>query len=278
MKSHIEKYIFPVDKVSVLIDENISIIGKLPTSFSKHLYDKVSHIMTDDHYNQFLYDCPQCNLEIGLSSNATKEVASNQNSVEIWNKYRVNFGRPQWNNEFQGNESVLEVGLIHSIHFTKGCYTGQESVVNSYANIRRRLYSVDVTIASSETLIDLTNKEIVQMNEEGIQIVVGRITSFDLSKVKSGVINAIALLKTSAVLSAHLSLYVRVNDSRLSISKLNNESFVFPHYNVSDASSPPIISKQLNTLKQQKLIDEERKEKKQKEILAKLELLKSKKI
>ena len=81
---------------------------------------------------------------------------------------RLAAGKPSFARE-QGpavNSSVLELGLVHSVHFTKGCYAGQEVVAKTAAMnaVRRRLCVLQTLTAygaaAGDKVVDLDGEEV----------------------------------------------------------------------------------------------------------------------
>ncbi len=59
---------------------------------------------------------------------------------------RIEHGRPRYGEEITERYLVQETGQLHAVHFTKGCYLGQEIVerVRSRAQIHRALHRLEI--------------------------------------------------------------------------------------------------------------------------------------
>ena len=59
---------------------------------------------------------------------------------------RIEHGRPRYGEEITERYLVQETGQLHAVHFSKGCYLGQEIVerVRSRAQIHRELHRVEI--------------------------------------------------------------------------------------------------------------------------------------
>ena len=62
---------------------------------------------------------------------------------------RIENGRPRYGEEITERYLVQETGQLHAVHFTKGCYLGQEIVerVRSRAQIHRALHRLEIESA-----------------------------------------------------------------------------------------------------------------------------------
>jgi folate-binding protein YgfZ len=65
----------------------------------------------------------------------------------IWNRLRIQAGRPQPGTELTEDYNPLEAGLWHSISFEKGCYIGQETIarLNTYQGVKQQLWGIQLS-------------------------------------------------------------------------------------------------------------------------------------
>jgi folate-binding protein YgfZ len=65
----------------------------------------------------------------------------------VWNRLRIQAGRPQPGTELTEDYNPLEAGLWHSISFEKGCYIGQETIarLNTYQGVKQQLWGIQLS-------------------------------------------------------------------------------------------------------------------------------------
>ena len=80
------------------------------------------------------------------------EILNNNFADETFEIFRTIVGKPGVNNEQKMNYTALELGLVHSIHFNKGCYTGQEIVSKTVTmnTIRKKICLIRPCDAKSD--------------------------------------------------------------------------------------------------------------------------------
>lgn len=62
----------------------------------------------------------------------------------VWEQLRIQQGRPAANQELTEDYNPLEVGLLQTISFEKGCYIGQETIarLNTYKGVKQHLWGI----------------------------------------------------------------------------------------------------------------------------------------
>jgi tRNA-modifying protein YgfZ len=149
---------------------NSTALGALPSY--AHVHVKV------DNYDVLIARTPDLELE-GFDLIAPVEVynalweraiaaKATPAGLESWEIARVEAGRPEWGIDIDESTLPQEANLeeLHAISFTKGCYTGQETVarVHFRGHVNRHLRGLRT--ASSEppamhaTLFDATGKQV----------------------------------------------------------------------------------------------------------------------
>jgi len=63
---------------------------------------------------------------------------------QIWERLRIEQGRPMPDTELTEDYNPLEAGLWHTISFSKGCYIGQETIarLDTYKGVKQQLWGV----------------------------------------------------------------------------------------------------------------------------------------
>ncbi|WP_017663248.1 CAF17-like 4Fe-4S cluster assembly/insertion protein YgfZ [Baaleninema simplex] len=68
----------------------------------------------------------------------------------LWNRLRIEQGRPAPDAELTDDYNPLEAGLWHTISFDKGCYIGQETIarLNTYKGVKQQLWGLRLNSAA----------------------------------------------------------------------------------------------------------------------------------
>ena len=112
----------------------------------------------------------------------------NSNDLKLW---KINQAIPSFDNEINGKNNPLELGLVDLIDFNKGCYLGQETM-SKIKNVSSLKQEIRVwTAIDSIFNIDLENKNIY--DNEKKEKSVGFITS--IYKLDSKTIKGLAMIK-----------------------------------------------------------------------------------
>ncbi|NJN58745.1 MAG: folate-binding protein, partial [Leptolyngbyaceae cyanobacterium SL_5_9] len=63
---------------------------------------------------------------------------------QLWERLRIEQGRPMPDAELTEDYNPLEAGLWHTISFSKGCYIGQETIarLDTYKGLKQQLWGV----------------------------------------------------------------------------------------------------------------------------------------
>ena len=88
--------------------------------------------------------------------------------LDAWEIARIEAGRPEWGVDIDESTIPQEANLdgLHAISYTKGCYTGQETVARVHfrghvnRHLRGLLYSADFAIPPGAQLVDDTDKTV----------------------------------------------------------------------------------------------------------------------
>lgn len=72
-------------------------------------------------------------------------------SDRAWEQLRIEQGRPLPDAELTEDYNPLEVGLLHTISYSKGCYIGQETIarLNTYKGVKQHLWGVRLNAPAS---------------------------------------------------------------------------------------------------------------------------------
>lgn len=108
-----------------------------------------------------------CEIE---SAAALWTVLSNAGAVplgeQVWERLRVEQGRPVPEHELTEDFNPLEAGLWHTISFEKGCYIGQETIarLNTYKGVKQHLWGIRLdAIAPVGTKVLLDGEPVGQL-------------------------------------------------------------------------------------------------------------------
>jgi tRNA-modifying protein YgfZ len=63
---------------------------------------------------------------------------------QVWERLRIEQGRPMPDTELTEDYNPLEAGLWHTISFSKGCYIGQETIarLDTYKGVKQQLWGI----------------------------------------------------------------------------------------------------------------------------------------
>ena len=112
----------------------------------------------------------------------------NTNDLQLW---KINQAIPSLDNEINGKNNPLELGLVDLVDFKKGCYLGQETM-SKIRNVSSLKQEIRVwTAKNSGFNLKPENKKIY--NNEKKEKSVGYITSF--YKLGSQTIKGLAMIK-----------------------------------------------------------------------------------
>jgi folate-binding protein YgfZ len=96
------------------------------------------------------------------------ELGAVPSGLDAWEIARIEAGRPEWGIDIDESTIPQEANLddLHAISYTKGCYTGQETVARVHfrghvnRHLRGLLFAADVSIPSGAQLIDDADKSV----------------------------------------------------------------------------------------------------------------------
>lgn len=76
---------------------------------------------------------------------------------QVWERLRIEQGRPMPDTELTEDYNPLEAGLWHTISFSKGCYIGQETIarLDTYKGVKQQLWGIRLSqpAAPGESLL-----------------------------------------------------------------------------------------------------------------------------
>lgn len=81
----------------------------------------------------------------------------------LWERLRIEQGRPAPDQELTEDYNPLEAGLWHTISFAKGCYIGQETIarLNTYQGVKQQLWGIRLSQhAEPGTVITLDGEKV----------------------------------------------------------------------------------------------------------------------
>ena len=112
--------------------------------------------------------------------NDDKEYLNYKNKLNLLNlseltSWKINQAIPTFNNEIDGNNNPLELGLTDLIDFNKGCFLGQETM-SKIKNVSTLKQEIRVWKATDSILnLESENKKLYENSDK--ESVVGKITS-----------------------------------------------------------------------------------------------------
>ncbi len=112
----------------------------------------------------------------------------NTNDLQLW---KINQAIPSLDNEINGKNNPLELGLTDLIDFNKGCYLGQETMskINNVSTLKQEIR----IWTALDGVLDLKSDDKVIYNNHNKEKSVGSITS--IYKLDSGIIKGLAMIK-----------------------------------------------------------------------------------
>lgn len=180
----LDRFIFPFDKVEladISADKAIfSILGEQSNSLINNiaadnisLTDSVHQLVTIDDVTVRIAQgsgltTPGYTLIVDRDAASTvwsKLIAEGAVAFgdRLWEKLRIQQGRPTPDRELTEDYNPLEAGLWQTISFEKGCYIGQETIarLNTYNGVKQKLWGIKLSQpAEPQTPITLENKKI----------------------------------------------------------------------------------------------------------------------
>ena len=175
-QNNMEKY--KNDDINIITKENnlIELGGEFALKASINMLLLDSYDDKKDKMNSI----PPKYIDVWGYPNKGKYTKNNDDNIsiqksKIWlNAMRISSGRPLYSKLIDYNVTALECGLVHTIHFTKGCFSGQEFLSKAVsmsrkfndgtsAAIKRRIGVLKVT----PTKYDDNRKEVGNIFEGG---------------------------------------------------------------------------------------------------------------
>ncbi|MEM1171993.1 MAG: folate-binding protein [Cyanobacteria bacterium P01_H01_bin.35] len=161
-----DRYLFPMDKVEVKDISSEYAIFSLIGVEGKNLIAKLAGTTPPDAplASHQLISLGNVEIRVAVGSGLVTEgytlIVPMNNAAEVWQmlvetgavpmgdrlwqKLRIQEGRPAPDYELTDDYNPLEAGLWNTISFEKGCYIGQEIIarLNTYKGVKQRLWGV----------------------------------------------------------------------------------------------------------------------------------------
>jgi folate-binding protein YgfZ len=181
----LDRYIFPMDRVKLqdLGDEfaPFSVIGPQSTQMLEKLGVAVRANLPPGHH--WVTELGGAAVRIAAGSglatagytlivpaeaaaplwNSLTEAGAIPMGDRVWERLRIEQGRPVPDRELTEDYNPLEAGLWETISFEKGCYIGQETIarLNTYKGVKQRLWGIRLREAAEPgTAIVLEGKKV----------------------------------------------------------------------------------------------------------------------
>lgn len=162
----LDRYIFPMDKIQLKDITNSTAIFSLIGPESHQLVEKLGGISLEGkaYATHQIMEISGISVRVCLGSSLTSpgytlivnaEEASNlwqiliENGVipmgdRVWERLRIEQGRPFPDAELTDDYNPLEVRLLNTISYEKGCYIGQETIarLNTYKGVKQHLWGI----------------------------------------------------------------------------------------------------------------------------------------
>ena len=181
----LDGFIFPFDKVKLADVSDrfglITLIGEQSDSLIEEIFSLNLKGRSEYNHQQLNFNditlriavgsdlkLPGYNLIIPQEHLATIRSLLIENEVseidsQEWEQLRILQGRPAPDKELTEDYNPLEVGLLETISFDKGCYIGQETIarLNTYNGVKQKLWGVKLDKpVTPETPVMLENKKV----------------------------------------------------------------------------------------------------------------------
>ena len=177
----LDRYIFPADKVKLadVTEEKaiLSLIGPQSHGIVKEL--GAGDLIGQPDGNHILVGevivavgsglaAPGYTLILPLAEKQTwwdkiRSLGAEELSDRAWEMLRILQGRPAPDSELTDDYNPLEVGLWHTVSFSKGCYIGQETIarLNTYKGVKQYLWGIRLSAAAEpETVITIGEEKV----------------------------------------------------------------------------------------------------------------------
>jgi folate-binding protein YgfZ len=142
------------------------------------------------------------------------ELGAQPSGLDAWEIARIEAGRPEWGVDIDESTIPQEANLdgLHAISYTKGCYTGQETVarvhfrghVNRY--LRGLTFSSDAAITTGAQLVDEAEK------------IVGDVRSTAISPRLGGI--ALAMVRREVAIGSAIRARSDANEVPVTVAEL----------------------------------------------------------
>ena len=172
IRKYFNKIIFPSDDVSLSDTFSINRFQQVDDMNSWRITQPIFFKNEDKKYD-FYHNNPN---------------SMNANELQLW---KINQAIPSLDNEINGKNNPLELGLTDLIDFNKGCYLGQETM-SKIRNVNSLKQEIRVWTAKDKDL-NLGSENKIIYNDQNKEKSVGYITS--IYKLDSRIIKGLAMIK-----------------------------------------------------------------------------------
>ena len=157
IRDYFHKIIFPVDDVS------------LSDTFSIYRFQEADDINSWKLYQPVFFKNDDQEYEIYKN----KLDLLNSNELKLW---KINQAIPSLDNEIDGKNNPLELGLTDLIDFNKGCFLGQETMskIKNVSSLKQEIRVWN----SMDSIVNLGSENINLYTDASKENSVGKITSF----------------------------------------------------------------------------------------------------
>lgn len=162
----LDQYIFFADKVKLTDITNDTAVFSLIGPESNAILEKLgaAEIIGKPHHAHLSLQLGDIEVRVavgcGLATPGYTLITSTENAAKLWNKLveggavplgdrvwerlRIEEGRPVPDRELTEDYNPLEAGLWQTISFSKGCYIGQETIarLNTYKGVKQQLWGI----------------------------------------------------------------------------------------------------------------------------------------
>ncbi|HEY9653310.1 MAG TPA: folate-binding protein [Coleofasciculaceae cyanobacterium] len=216
----LDRFIFPMDRVELedVSSETVtfSLMGSKSDNLLRTLSDEILIAETYASHQTLILNGLKVRVAVGNNlalpgytviapaDNAAKlwqmltEAGAIPMGDRVWQRLRIEQGRPVPDHELTEDYNPLEAGLWQTISFSKGCYIGQETIarLNTYKGVKQQLWGIRLSVpVEPGTVITIGDEK------------VGKLTS--LTETDQGLLG-LAYIRTKA---GGLGLKVQVGEA-----------------------------------------------------------------
>lgn len=250
--SFLNRFIFPFDKVSVTdISDSLSVSLVVGAKSKENWPGHDCLVLPENDLTAASPETQECHVisqplegftvlhAAGLPPLPEAETLTGEDAVQKWESLRRDTGRFALNADARPyNATALELGLMHTLHFRKGCFVGNEVVSKQVATnaVRRHFTGIRPSNDTQETLL---SGDEIELEGEGV---VGVVTSGSLAPggLSLGLLKSKLLLQSRREGEGELQLSVRRGVGRISVAPVR---LPYPRFNAAKSSRAPPLEK-----------------------------------